>query len=312
MRKIQLLAVVGTAAAATGAMAQGLSFATATSVDTSNIHSNAVVVNGALDATGNQAAVFGPLELFRNYPNNFNAANTVDIFNIAGLTPGAGFRIDTAPASNGNPSYDTRLRVRNSANAVLGNNDDGAGAPWSRVNGTVPGDGFLEAAVTWWQDSSYAGVHSQEGWYDLNVYQASIITPAQRGVNVQWWKFENLSAGGQFVAETIFASFPGSFGGNDTMIAAFNSSGAFLGTDDDGAASPGGLSRLVGTVPGDGIVYVAVTSFGAGSITSATTYDNDLNTNTRSGPFTLSFIPTPGTAGLLALGGLVAMRRRRA
>lgn len=310
MRKFQLIAVVGAAAAASAAMAAGTSFGSATVVDGSGIPaSTPAVVSGALDASGNQAAVYGPLTLFQNIPANFNAANTLNIHNITGLTPGVGFRVETALAA-GQASYDTRLRVRNSANTVLGNDDDGGGAPFSRVNGTVPGDGNLEATVTYWTDSSYTGTHAQSGWYDLNVYQAALITPATYGTNVQWWRFENLVGGDVFSAEAIFASFPGSFSGNDTVMAAYDSSGVFLDSDDDGAGS-GGLSMLTGTIPLDGVVYIAVTSYQGSSSPGAATFLNE-NANTRTGPLTIAFIPAPGSIALLGLGGLIAGRRRRA
>jgi hypothetical protein len=204
------------------------------------------------------------------------------------------------------------MRVRNSALAVLGNDDDGAGGGFSRVTGTVPGDGLLSADVTWWQDTGYVGTHTQSGFFDLNVYQAAIVTPATFGTNVQWWCFTNLTPGAPFSAGTIAAALTQGtgVGANDTILAAFNSGGTLLGYDDDNG--PDALSLYNGTVPGDGVVYIAISayqgsSFGPGNSSSY----NNANNNGSSGGFTLQFIPAPGSVALLGLGGLMVSRRRR-
>ena len=65
-------------------------------------------------------------------------------------------------------------------------------------------------------------------------------------------------------------------------------------------------------IPGDGILYFAVTSYQGtlGQELLASTYANE-NNNTKTGTFDLVVVPAPGSLALLGLGGLVATRRRR-
>lgn len=118
----------------------------------------------------------------------------------------------------------------------------------------------------------------------------------------------------------------------DTEIGVYDNNGNLLGSDDD--AGTGNLSSLNLAGLADGTYYIAVgffnTNFGAigWNATSASTATGSIHLNVVSGAETLSAdtaslaagqvawycvtIPTPGTAGLLGLGALMAARRRRA
>lgn len=320
MRNFAILLAAGAAmSAASTAMAAGTSFATATVVDGSGIPSAAAYVNGALDASGNQAAVLGPETVFQTYTRQQRVAGMINSFPISGLSVGGVFRASmrqsTDPASGGlDPTWDSYLRVRNSANTTtLATDDDGGPGALSSMASSinVPADGQAIVQITGYSDrNTFTGADSTNvGFFDLDVLQRNVETPATYGINVQWWRFENLTPGEAFSAEAVFADFPGSFGGNDTVMAAFDSTNTFIGLDDDGAASPGNLSRLTGVIPADGVIYVAVTSYQG--TPNAGQFVNE-NANIRTGPLTLQFIPAPGSLALLGLGGLVGLRRRRA
>ncbi len=299
MRRVATIVAAGAAMGLAGvAMGQGIDFGSATVVN------GAATVNGSLatDVFGDEVMIFSAIDQFR-------AANTANHY-MVNATAGSTFRAETSAPTNGLTSLDTRLRVRRSDTSVIGENDDTSGLGlFSRVTGTVPGDGVLDMHVSHWSDSAYDGTGSgasTEGYYDLTVYEVELLSA---GINGQWWAFTGLTPGGNFSAETIAASFTGAqFFPDDTVIAAWDSSGMLLGRDDDGGGGQG-LSLLEGVVPADGIVYISVASYhGFSGLDTQEYYSSG---NVVDGTFTLQFIPTPGSLALLGLGGLVAVRRRR-
>ncbi|XVJ60584.1 MAG: hypothetical protein HEQ23_14810 [Tepidisphaera sp.] len=279
--------MVAAAGLAGSAMAQGgTSFGTAT-----NWAGPQTVTGAFTAAVTSEALIFS-----RDF--TVSNANSVASFTTSGLTAGNAYRAVTSAASGGG-SYDTRLRVRNSSGTTLGENDDFSGV-FSRVTGTVPGDGTLQVQGTWWQNTTWnAATSITPGSFNMALYAVTITTP---GVSTQWYRFSGL--GGTIQADVLNLS-----AGGDTVLAMFNSSGTILGFDDD---SGDGLASSLGVAsPNDGVVYVAVSSYNglAGQETNAY-YDNRI-TNTSVATFDLRVVPTPGSLALLGLGGLLAGRRRR-
>jgi len=222
---------------------------------------------------------------------------------VGGLTAGASFRAETRATPGGPASYDTRLRVQNSSLTTLGENDDFTGL-FSRVTGTVPADGILRLDAAHWQNTSYSdATASPAGSYGMDLFSVTMTAP---GVSTQWYRFTGL--GGLLEAETSNL-----VGFTDTTMAAFDSAGNLLISDDDDGA---GFASLISAsdniaVPGDGIIYIAVTVYhGLTGQTTNAYYDNNTASATA-GTFDLRVVPSPGALALLGLGGLVTARRRR-
>jgi len=153
---------------------------------------------------------------------------------------------------------------------------------------------------------------------------------------VAWYKF-NVAANTVLDMHTYFSGL-----GNiqtDTEIGLYTSTGAFVASNDDigggfvtglgnwnsglttgggsgidldgsGPASPlgAGAGQVIPGFLAAGEYFLAVGGFD--TIFDATGWG--VTAGTAAGPFSLTLIPTPGAAALLGLGGLVALRRRRA
>jgi len=309
-----LTVVAGLAAAGT-AFAAGTSFATATP------NAGPGTVSGALNNTGNAPAVFGAPTLFATFANQNRVAGSINSFAIPGLTPGgavrAAMRQATNPASGGLfPTWDSYLRMRNTGGTIIGfNDDDGPGALSAMTSAVaIPGDGFVEVQITGYNDrNTFTGADSVNvGRYDLDIFASTIVTPRQYGgVNVQWWAYSGLLPGAVISADVL----NNSSGFTDSYLALFDSSGNMFASDDDDGA--GFLSAILAgdniLVPGNGIVYAAVTSYQGtlGQESNPASYLNE-NNNNKTGTFDLNLVPTPGSLALLGLAGLAGGRRRRA
>jgi MYXO-CTERM domain-containing protein len=188
--------------------------------------------------------------------------------------------------------------VRNSSGTTLGENDDSSGV-FSRVLGTVPGDGTLQVQGTWWQNTTWnAATSITPGSFNMALYAVTITTP---GVSTQWYRFSGL--GGTIQADILNLS-----AGGDTVMAIFNSSGTMLGFNDDAV----GLASSVSVAsPNDGVVYIAVSDYNGLSGQGTNAYYDNRITNTDAATWQLRVVPTPGSLALLGLGGLLAGRRRR-
>lgn len=307
-----LVFAAGTAlAATTAAQAAGTSFAGATSV------SGIGTVSGALDASGNVAAQLGPETLFQTFADQSRASGAVTSHNLAGLPAGGVFRAamrQTASSGGTSATWDSYLRVRNSGNTttLATNDDDGPGAMSAMTSSiSVPGDNSAIVQITGYNDrNTYTGADTSNfGVYDLDIFTASVVTPRQYGVNTQWWRFDSLPVGG--ILEAAVQNVTGTF--TDSYLGVFDSSGTMIFSNDDNVGLLSGVLASDNVViPGDGILYFAVTSYQGtlGQESNPASYLNE-NNNTKSGTFELNVIPAPGALALLGLGGLVAGRRRR-
>lgn len=283
----KFIAMVAMAGLAGSVMAQG-----GTSMGTATNWAGPQTVTGGFSA----AVTSETLVFSQDY--SVTNANSIASFTINGLTSGAAYRAQTSAAAGGG-SYDTRLRVRNSGGTTLGENDDFTGV-FSRVTGTVPGDGTLQVQGTWWQNSGWNPATTiTAGSFNMALYAVTVTTP---GVSTQWYRFTGL--GGTIQADVLNLS-----AGGDTVMAIFNSSGTMLGFDDD---SGDGLASSLGVAaPNDGVVYVAVSDYNGASGQNTNGYYDNRVTNTDVATFDLRVVPTPGSLALLGLGGLLAGRRRR-
>ena len=187
------------------------------------------------------------------------------------------------------------------------------------------------AAIAGISSTALAGVPSTVADFGLVVGSAdATATIPAFGVDVFWISFE---IGGSETYVDISTSF-GS-GSTDTEIGLFDAAGNVLGSDDDngiGRASTLSYGTGSGLMLGDsgelsggfaaggdgamlssGTYYVAFggfdTTFSNGFGASSTFFDFD------DAPMTLTVyagVPTPASASLLAAGGLIVARRRRA
>jgi hypothetical protein len=301
MRKSTIMmAAAGLAlSVSSAAFAQGTDFASATVLNIGT--NNPQFLSGAVEA--GTAPTFAETLVYGNYENNF-VSGAINSFGPIAMTAGAAFRAETNAGAAGG-ALDTRMRARTSDGTILDDDDDDGPGAFSQVVGNVPGDGVMNFDVTFWQDNGYTGAHTANGVFDIEVYELQEIDPGTPGVTGQWWAFTGLTPGGQFLGYTSNGS-----GLTDTVMAAFASDGSALGSDDDGGA--GLYSRLTGTVPADGIVYVAVSGYHGGfNQPIQATQGYYTSGGTANGSFGLFFVPAPGSFALLGLGGLAMARRRR-
>lgn len=296
MKAVALFASVGTVLAVAGStLAQGgSSFGAAVAYDGPQI------VSGSYSSALSSTLVFSALD--QQIRGGLSQTRSYPLM----LAPGAGFRAETSQSA-GRATMDTIMRARNSANTQFAFDDDAGVGAYSLFNATVPADGAVTIDVTRFGNASFSDATSTSAaeFFDLNVFQT---VNNNNGVNVQWYRFTGL--GGALEAEVLVSS-----GYTDTMLAAFDSAGNLLGSDDDDGA---GLLSLISAsdnilVPSDGVIYLAVTNFRnpLGSDANPASYIND-PTSTTEGSLRLRVVPTPGAAALLGLGGLVGLRRRRA
>jgi hypothetical protein len=192
---------------------------------------------------------------------------------------------------------DTFLGVKDHFGDVYFTDDDGSPVGDGRASG-LPGvptnSGSIDFCITGFGDDFFTGSHGESGGYEVfvevfdffddlvdefsevrtleagavhdfsfndfewiggsyNVYINNLLpSPA----DVDFFTFTGLTPGAAFTAET----FDPTSSDVDTVLGWFDSSGGLIAEDDDGAG--GVLSKLQGTVPGEGTLTLAVTGFG--------------------------------------------------
>jgi len=305
-----IVSMIVVASAASMAAAAGSTFATATG------NNGGGVVSGGLAGAQFQAPIL--FQALNQQINSTTAGPSVLSYTVPGLTGGSTYTARTSRPTPATPTFDTRLRVRDSANTVLGNNDDGGAgstSPYSGVAGTIPGDGILSFDVAYWQNSAYSPTYTNAAAGASGLFDLTVTGPATRtvdAVSMQWWRFENLAAATPFTAAVIASSTVN----YDTYFKVYDSAGNLIGFKDDGGTAPNGFwSTLTAAdnvaVPADGIVYLGVTHFNANAAMTPAAANN-VDWAGPSGSFDIQVTPAPGALALLGLGGLVAGRRRRA
>lgn len=153
----------------------------------------------------------------------------------------------------------------------------------SAITGTVNSDGSLDLRITGFPDFDFngdysdggppmtglmpefvppTGGHGAEGDYELNVQLGIEAIPG----DVDFLSFPDLIPGSEFVAEVTLANF-------DPIMGWFDSEGTLITVDDDGGENV--YPRLVGTVPSNGVVNLAISGFGDFDFTGTHTSISD-------------------------------------
>lgn len=91
----------------------------------------------------------------------------VDFFTFTGLEPGKQFTARTLDPTA--PQIDTYLGWFDSMGTIVDTDENSGGGFLSLIEGTVPANGLLTFAVTGFGDNNFAGVHSEEGSYELRL-----------------------------------------------------------------------------------------------------------------------------------------------
>lgn len=303
MRTLPIMSIVAGVGLASSAFAQG-----GTSFGTAVTHQPGTV-NGTLVAATVSETLFATLTRQERVVGGYN--NHL----FTGLTPGAPIRAamrqSTNPGGGLDPTWDSYMRLRDSADTatLFTDDDDGPDAlsamlPTESIS--APANGEVRVQITGYNDrNTYTGADSvNAGFYDLDLFQRTVTAP---GVSVQWYRFENL--GGLITGNVVNVA-----GISDSMLMLFDSSGTTIFANDDLVGLSAGVEAADNVLaPGDGIVYAAVTYYRAPTTTYLDTNSYTNNpASTVAATFTLTLVPAPGSIALLGLGGLMATRRRRA
>jgi len=292
-----IFAIAGTLALASVASAQngGVDFGSAVTVVGSSASGNWVPETIA------ETLIFSALDQELS-----SATVTARSYSFTGLAAGSPIRARTAQPA-GRAPMDTIMRSRTTVPTTIASNDDFGGTAYSQINFNVPANGNFSIQASYFNNSTYSttvtGISSR--FYDLLVFGQTVTAPGQ---DVQWYRFTGLVG-------TLEGGVTASTGFTDTTMALYNSAGTLLIADDDDGA--GLLSSVLASdaisAPADGIVFMAISPW-RGVNNDEANPANYVNrpTNTTAGAYTVNLIPTPGAAALLGLGGLVALRRRRA
>ena len=223
------------------------------------------------------------------------------------LSPGV-TTVSDALTSNAPAFPDTLLGIRDGFGAVYFTDDDGSpvGDGYASAAGGVPtNSGSIDFSITGVGDDTFDGSHTESGQYKVYVdvynffddpidsfselrtlapgvvhdftfndfewlggsYDVYIDNALALTSDVDFFTFTGLTPGTQFLARTAHPA-PSSV---DTILGLFDSSGALLESDDDGAG--GVLSQIDGIVPAGGMLTFAVSGVGDDGFTGSHTED---------------------------------------
>lgn len=223
------------------------------------------------------------------------------------LSPGV-MTVSDALTVNAPAFPDTLLGIRNGFGTVYLTDDDGSpfGDGYASGAGGVPtNSGSIDFSITGVGDDAFDGSHSEAGQYKVYVdvydffddpidsfselrtlapgivhdftfndfewlggsYDVYIDNALALTSDVDFFTFTGLTPGTQFLARTAHST-PSSA---DTLLGLFDSSGALLESDDDGAG--GVLSQIEGIVPVGGMLTFAVSGVGDDGFTGSHTED---------------------------------------
>ncbi|KPK79959.1 MAG: hypothetical protein AMJ81_12595 [Phycisphaerae bacterium SM23_33] len=141
--------------------------------DSGDVQIGSHALNGTLTAGGVLSHTlsgygYGASDYFQALIDNTpgGAEDRMDWMTFTGLSAGAHFEARTVAVAG---QFDTVLGWFDNDGVVIEYDDDGAGGLFSRIGGTVPGDGKLNLTVTGYADFLFQGDHSQSGNYTLEL-----------------------------------------------------------------------------------------------------------------------------------------------
>ncbi len=255
---------------------------------------------------------------FANF--NLNVFNATASMDLSGIAPVANYNTFSITADwsagGGNPfSSEARAAFGTSggtndlfseaaANTGAGSNGNATTLTWSGSMSTIDGSNF-------WFNPRQTFSGSDAFWDNVSI--TIDFVPPVPPMATDLGCFD----AGEFDIDTEFSTF-------DTELALYNSSGDLIANNDDAI---GLQSRVVETLA-EGTYYIAVggfislfsNGFGAtggffsGDISlqiNGATVASDAHASRTVSWYSIKVIPTPASASMLALGGLVATRRRR-
>lgn len=253
-------------------------------------------------------------------------------------TLGANANTNTTPSfPGGNSSYSTSV-TSNTGGAS--NSNDVSGLQFN-FSFSSPFSYTGAQSIVWNHRQAFAlqGSPAQTvDWRNINVTFISFVPPTPPAAidlgtlvsggsltgsasyvanTVQWYKFNLASAIGSgelFRANTFGNTLTGGqFGSEDTEIALYNSLGNVIASNDDnGSLRWSDIQSTAGLAAGDYYIAASAYNLTANNAFAATAADALApGTTAITGNIVLNIVPTPGAASLIALSGLVAIRRRR-
>lgn len=165
---------------------------------------------------------------------------------LGGQTPGALF----FGALDNTSRIDTLLGTVDESGVLLDFDDDGS--PFGdgladALNGSVNADGSIRFQVTGFPDDTFSGAHEQAGSYELYVYLDTFFA-----ADVDFLSFSGLTPGELVRVRIASADF-------DPVLGLYSAIGEPLAVNDDFDGSL--LSQLTVTVPGDGMLQLAVSAY---------------------------------------------------
>lgn len=339
-RAIKGLAALAGLAVSSSAMAD-FSFNLGNYLNVTNTWANVNLTTAAAIPTG----AYSGIQITYNFDSNPNGTSSSHAWSSEGRTwfstLGANANTNTTPSfPGGNSNYSASvLNVTGGAS----NATDVNGLQFNFTFGST--FNYTGAQTVIWNYRQAFGNASgqQVDWNNINVTFKSFAPPtppagaidlgtlnaggmlmgssAYTPSTVQWYKFTigaAIPAGELFTVHTAGNTLTGgSSGPGDTEIGLFDSNGFLLGNNDDFNFSGGDLWSYLQTTAGipAGTYYLAASAYNltvANGFVASASDSLGQGVTAITGNIKVTVTPAPGTAALLGLSGLVAIRRRRA